>query len=185
MAYEPIRLYRSMGEGFPLMKNPPEAATQTFVLGVPLVITAGAAQECAFGGAEIVYGVSAEAGHNLTVAGTPEELSIGTPPNMPLGRITPIGAPVKNGTVICYAANGLNEFSVSLFLGQVYTPAMIGVNYGLTKDGVTGFWYLDNTDVAGDNVVAKCTGVDSSSPNSATLGARVTFIFVAALRAFQ
>lgn len=184
VAYEPIRLYRSTGEGFPLMKHPPEGATKTFKLGVPLVLSSGLAQECAFGAPEIVYGVSSEAGHNLAVAATAEELSVETPPNQASAKVIPLGAPIKDGTVGCYAANGQNEFSVMLLDGQVYTNAMNGGTYGLTKDVTSGFWYLDNTDTTGDNAVAVCTGVDPSSPNSATLGARVTFRFKSTLRVF-
>lgn len=184
VAYEPIRLYRTSGEGFPLMKTPPEAATQTFKVGVPIVLSSGNAQEAAFGGAEIVYGVSAEAGHNLAVAATAEELSVETPPNMPSAKVVPLGAPIKDGTLKVYAADGKNEFTIMLKDTQVYTAAMNGTTYGLTKDGSSGFWYLDNTDTTGDNAVAKVIGVDPSSPNTAAGGARVVFQFIPSLRAF-
>lgn len=182
VSYEPIRLYRVTGEGAPLVKHPPEAATQTFAQGVPLVLSSGNAQEAAFGGAEIVYGVSVEAGHNLAVAGTAEELSVATPPNQASAKTIPLGAPIKDGTIGVYAADGRNEFSIMLKDTQVYTAGMRGNTYGLTKD--TTYWYLDNTDTTGDNAVATVTGVDPSSPNTATGGARVTFIFKASLRAF-
>lgn len=183
VSYEPIRLYRVLGEGFPLIKHPPEAATQTCKQGVPMVLSSGNAQECAFGGAEIVYGVSVEAGHNLAVAATAEELSVATPPNQASAKTIPLGAPIKDGTIGVYAADGRNEFSVMLKDGQVFTAAMVGTTYGLTKDS-GGYWYLDNTDTTGDNAVATVTGLDSSSPNTVAGGARVSFIFKASLRAF-
>jgi hypothetical protein len=183
VSYEPIRLYRVLGEGFPLVKTPPEAATQTHKEGVPVVLSSGNSQECAFGGAEIVYGVAITTGHNLAVAATAEELSVGTPPNQASAKIVPVGAPIKDGTISVYAADGRNEFSIMLKDGQVYTAAMRGGTYGLTKDS-GGYWYLDNTDTTGDNAVAVVTGVDSSSPNTAAGGARVTFVFKSTLRAF-
>jgi hypothetical protein len=185
VSYEPMRLIRTSGEGAPLMKHPSENASSTFKEGVPLTLVSGVAQECAFGAAEIVYGVSAEAGHNLTTDGTAEELSIATPPNMPLAKTIPIGAPIKDGTIACYAADGRNEFSIMLANGQVYTAAMLGATFGITKDATSGYWYLDNTDTTGDNEVVVVTGLDSSSPNSATLGARVFVQFISSLRAFS
>lgn len=184
VSYEPIRLIRSYGDGGALMKHPPEAATATFKEGVPVYLVTGNAAETTFAAAQTVYGVSAEAAHNLTTAGTAEELSVATPPNQSSAKTIPVGAPIKDGTLGVYAADGRNEFSIALKDGQVYASTMLGGTYGLTKDSSSGYWYLDNTDTTGDNAVAKVTGLDSSSPNSATLGARVFFQFIASLRAF-
>ena len=184
VSYEPFRLARTSGEGSPRMIREAEAATQTFKTGVPLVLSSGTVQEAAFAGAEIVYGVSTEDGHNLTTANTAEELSIGTPPNMASAKIIPVGAPIKDGKCGVYAADGRNMFSGMLKDGQVFTQAMVGATYGITKDATSGFWYVDNTDTTGDNEVVRIVGVDSSSPNTAAGGARVFFEFIAALRYF-
>ena len=184
VAYEPIRLARSVGEGAPRKVSTPEGATKTHKEGVPMVLSSGNAQEAAFGGAEIVYGVSIAPGQNLAVAGTAEELSVGTPPNMASAKIIPVGAPIKDGQAHMYAADGRNTFYIMLKDGQVFTNTMVGGTYGLVKDVTSGYWYLDNTDTSGDNAVAVVRGVDPSSPNTAALGARVLFQFVAALRAF-
>lgn len=184
VSYEPIKLARSIGEGAPYMVGPPEGASKTFKDGVPVVLSSGLAQEAAFGGPEIVYGVSAEPAHNLAVAGTAEELSVASVPNMSSAKVIPMGAPIKDGTLRTYAANGDNRFSIMLKDGQVFTNAMIGGTFGLFKDGTSGYWYLDNTDTSGDNAVAVVAQVDPSSPNSATLGARVIFFFKDTLRAF-
>lgn len=184
VAYEPIRLARSVGEGAPRIVSPPEGATKTHKEGVPMVLSSGNAQEAAFGGAEIVYGVSIHVGQNLAVAGTAEDLSIGTPPNMSSAKIIPIGAPIKDGYAHMYAADGRNTFYIMLKDGQVFTAAMVGATFGLTKDGTSLYWYMDNTDTTGDNAVAICRGVDPASPNTVALGARVLFQFVSTLRAF-
>ncbi len=186
VSYEPIKLVRQMnGLGFPSMERASEAATQTFLTGAPLVLSGGHLQECAFGGAEVVYGVSAEPGHNLTVAGTKEEgYSEGTAPNQASSKIIPHGAWPKDGLIGVYRADGNNIFSIALKAGQVFTQAMVGTTYGITKDA-GGYWYLDNTDVAGDNAVATCIGVDDSAPNTATGGARVFFQFISTLRFFK
>lgn len=184
VSYEPIKLYRSTGEGAPKVVHPPEGATKTFKTGVPIVLASGLAQEAAFAGAEIVYGVANEPAHNLAVAGTAQELSVATPPNQPSAKTIPLGAPIVNGTLEVYAANSLNEFTIMLLAGQVFTNAMVGGTYGLTKDGTSGFWYLDNTDTSGDNAVADVRGVDPSSPNTAADGARVVFVFNPLLREF-
>ena len=188
VSYEPIKAVRVLSQqgALPQMVREAEAATQTFKMGVPLVLSSGNLQECAFSGAEVVYGVSAEAGHNLTTANTAQELSEGTPPNQASAVITPVGAWMRDGKVGVYAANGQTVFSAALKTGQVFTQAMVaaGTYLGLTKDGTSGFWYVDNTDSSGDNAVVQVIGVDSSCPNTVAGGARVYFIFKAALRFF-
>lgn len=177
------------GQGTMTMDRHIEKASQTFKQGVPLTLTghSGTAAECAFGGAEIVYGVSLEAGHNLSSAAVDPanaEYSFGTPANQSSARIHPAGTWPVDGRVGFMRADGRNLFAIMLKSGQVFTTAMIGGTYGLTKDGTTGFWYLDNTDTTGDNAVAVVYDVDPNSPNSATNGARVFFQFAEALRAF-
>lgn len=177
------------GQGMMNMDRIIEKASQTFKQGVPITLTghSGTAAECAFGGAEIVYGVSLEGGHNLASAAVDpvnKEYSFGTPANQTAARIHPAGTWPVDGRVGFMRADGRNIFAIMLKDGQVFTNAMVGTAYGLTKDGTTGFWYLDNTDTSGDNVVAVVYGVDPNSPNSATLGARVFFQFAEALRAF-
>lgn len=189
VSYEPIKLVKTLGlSGFPAGGREAEGASKTFKMGVPLVLSSGLLQEAAFGGAEIIYGVSQEAAHNLTTANTAEQgTSEGTPPNQASARIIPVGAWMKDGKIGYYAADGQNVFSIMLKDGQVFTQAMIAAStfYGLTKDGTSGFWYLDNTDTSGDNAVAVVIGLDSSSPNTVAGGARVWFQFKPALRYFN
>lgn len=188
VSYEPIKAVRLLsGLGMPAFERVPEAATQTFKTGVPLVLSGGNAQEAAFGGAEVIYGVSAEPGHNLTVAATAEQgYSEATPPNQASAKTIPVGAWTKDGRCGVYRADGNTIFSIALKAGQVFTQALIipGTKYGLVKDGTSGFWYLDNTDTAGDNAVAEIVGNDDSAPNTVADGARVFFRFTSTLRAF-
>jgi hypothetical protein len=188
VAYEPIKAIKLLGgAGFPAMSRHSQGATLTTPLGVPLTLASGHLVESAFSSADIVYGVSSEPGGNLAVAGTAQNLSEGTPPNMPLAVITPVGAWVRDGLIGYYAADGKTVFSIMLKDGQVFTAAMMagGTLYGITKDGTSGFWYLDNTDTSGNNAVARVVGVDPSSPNTVALGARVFFQFDSTKRYFN
>lgn len=184
IGYEPIKVaYTLNGLGFPPMTREPEAATQTFQIGVPLVLSSGNLQEAAFGAAELIYGFSMEPGSNLTVAGTAQGLSELTPPNQPNAITEPIGARIRDGKIGVVQATGDVVFTIVLQLGDVFTQALVvpGTLYGIAKDGTSGFWYLDKDDTAGDNAVLEILGHDSSGPNSATLGSRV-FVRVGATK---
>lgn len=189
VSYEPIVAVRTLASqgAFPLMLRSPEAATQTFKIGVPCRVVSGYIQECTFAAADIVYGVSSEMAHNLTTAGTAQDESEGTPQNQVSAITTAVGAWPRDGNIGLYGANGQSVFSIALKTGQVFTQALIvpGTYYGLVKDTASGFWYLDNTDTSGNNNVANLLGVDPSCPNSATYGCRVFFQFIEAQRFFQ
>lgn len=180
MGYRPIVAVRTLsGVGVPAQDRLGEKASQTFLQGVPLVFhSSGYLQEAAFGSPEIVAGVSVEPAHNLTTAGTAQDgTSEGTPPNQ-TGKIIPVGAWMKLGDIGFYLANGQNVFLASLKSGQTYSAALLvpSTYYGLTKDGTTGFWYIDTADTSGDNAVVQLVGGVSDDNTSAL------FIFKAALR---
>lgn len=188
VSYEPMKAVRvaSSQATTPAMTRAPEAATQTFQVGVPLRLVSGFVQECTFVGADIVYGVSAEPAHNLTVAGTGQDESEGTPPNQPTAITTAVGAWIRDGNEGTYNANGSTVFSIALKATQVFTQALLiaGTLYGLVKDATTGFWYLDNTVTSGNNAVVELLGLDSSCPNTVTGGCRVFVQFAASKRYF-
>lgn len=192
VTYEPIVAVRvaSSQAAVPAMRRAPEAATQTFNKGVPVMIDgSGNIVEWTTGAANIVYGVAAEPPHNLAVAATAQDLSEGHPQNQPSGITTPVGAWPRDGKIEVYEANGQSVFSVALKAGQVFTQALITGGtaltlYRLIKDGGTNFWYLDNTLTGGNAGVAILLGVDPSCPNTAAGGSRVYFQFAAAQRAF-
>jgi hypothetical protein len=186
-SYEPIKAVRTLdGTGIPAQMRMPEDELQTFKVGTPVSLTAGLVQASAFGGSELVYGVSAEAAHNLAVDGTAEETSEATPPNQAYAVTTPVGAWVKDGKCAVYLANGKTVFSAMLKDGQVYTITMATKGrYELEYDSSSGFWFIDNTNNgSSDENCCVVIGVDPSSPNSATLGARVFFMFHESCRYF-
>jgi hypothetical protein len=187
VSYEPIKAVRVLSSQAvtPQTIRELEAATQTFKLGVPLMLSAGNVTESTFTAASIIYGVSAEPAHNLATAGTAQDENEGSPPNMPLAVTTAIGAWIRDGRCSTYGANGQTVFSIALKLGQVYTSALLGGTYGITKDVTSGFWYIDSTVTTGNSAVAVIIGNDSSAPNTATGGARVFFTFAQSKRFFQ
>ena len=169
------------------MERQLESATQTFKNGVPLTLSSGYLIEASFSGADIVYGVSSEPAHNLATSGTAQQLSEGTAQNQASSVITPVGAWIRDGKIGLYRADDENIFSISLKATQTFSQALI-VNpatlYGLTKDGTTGFWYLDTSDTSGNNAVAILLGVDPSCPNTSAGGCRVFFKFAPSKRFF-
>lgn len=170
MGYEPVKAVGvQTAQGMPAMTRLPEAASKTFKTGAPLKLVNGYLEECDFGGADIIVGISAEAGHNLASAGVATQSSEGTPENMPNAVITPVGAWPRDGRCGIYKADGITFFSIKLKAGQQWSVALMapGTLYGLTKDA-SGYWYLDTTDTGGNNAVAQILGVDPRSPNSVT-----------------
>lgn len=192
VTYEPINAVRVMSAQatLPAMRRAPEAATQTFNKGVPVMIDgSGNIVEWTTGAANLVYGVGAEPPHNLAVAATAQDLSEGVPQNQPSGITTPIGAWPRDGKLGTYEANGQTVFSIALKAGQVFTQALITGGtaltlYRLIKDGTTKFWYLDSTLTGGNAGVAILLGLDSSCPNTVAGGSRVFFMFAAGARMF-
>jgi hypothetical protein len=186
----------------------PEFNALSTQIGVPLQLTAGGfLQEWTTGAPNVIFGVSAEPGHNLVTAGVAQQgLSEYTPPNQPSALIIPVGSHMRDGNLGNYIADGNNVFSIALKIttpsvpgtngvSQVFSNALIqpGTFYGLVKDtagfaaqgiGASNFWYLDTTVTNGNNAVALLLGVDSSSPNDGINGARVFFQFKNSQRYF-
>lgn len=189
VSYEPIQAVRMSGSqgATPAVTRQLEAATQTYKVGVPTRLVSGYLQECAFSGADIVYGISNEPAHNLTASGVAQDSSEGTPQNQASAITTAVGAWPRDGRCGVYNADGQNVFSIALLTGQVFTQALLaaGTLYGLTKDNTSGFWYLDPTDTSGNNAVAELLGVDPSCPNTVAGGCRVFFRFAPSKRFFD
>lgn len=157
MAYRPIVAVRTLsGTGFPAQDRWGEKAHLTMPQGVPLMLSGGYVLEADFsGGASVVAGVSVEPAHNLDTDATAKYSSEGTPPNQSSAVITPVGAWIKDGTMGFYLADGRNVFLISLKSGQTFDATKNGGGpYSLTKDGTTGFWYLDYTATGANASVA-------------------------------
>lgn len=203
ISYEPIKpaWVLSQQGALPAAIRTPEAATQTFQLGVPTMLSGGFVVELSTAAANIVYGVSSEKAHNYFTAGGGvsfglpyiippgtelNEPASGPPPNQPNAVIIPMGAAPRDGQNGNYEANGQTVFSIALKVGQTFTLSLVapGTLYGLVKDPTTGFWYLDTTITAGNAAVASLIAEDPNSPNDGINGTRVFFLFAASRRAF-
>lgn len=184
MGYGPIQLAHSSGQEQAIF-HWQEAASQTFKEGCPLRISSGNAVagdvDDPWAAADVVLGISAEAGKNLTTAGVEETgASYATPRNQANAKTIAVGSPFKITTVMFYRADGLNVFRASLKDGEVYTQALIipGTYYALKYDATTGYWFVDNTDTSGNNAVAEIVGpVDGDT-------SKVLFKFKASQRYF-
>lgn len=193
VSYEPIKAVRVLGtsNGMPAVLRVPEDELQTFKIGSLIAVVSGYAQIVAsgFGGSELVYGVSMEAGHNLAVDGTAEDgYNEGAPQNQPSGKRIPPGAWIKDGKVGVYLANGQTIFSAMLKDGQVFTQALVlpATRYELEYDSSSGYWFIDTSDTGTSaKHAALIIGLDSASPNTAAAGARVFFQFAPAARAWD
>lgn len=188
VSYEPMKHVRSAGgTGFPKTKREGEGATQTFNLGVPTMLSSGNLVELTTAADNLVYGVNYEPPHNLTTANTSQELSEAKPPNQPSGVTTPVGAWVRDGKLGVYLANSENVFSIMMKDGQTFAQAdlVAGTKYGIVKDATTGFWFLDETIVAGNAIKLTLLGVDPSSKNTVADGARVWVMFATGERYFD
>lgn len=203
VTYEPVKAVRVLSQqgALPQLQRFAEDATQTFQVGVPIRLVSGYIQECTFSGADILVGFSSEKAHNYASAGggvtfglppiIPQSTDLnepasGPPPNQPNATVIPIGAALRDGQMGAYCANGQTVFSIALKATQVFTVALMipGTLYGITKDGTTGFWYLDNTVTSGNSAIANLIGVDPSCPNTSAGGSRVFFTVAAAKRMF-
>lgn len=183
-AYSPITLVNAGGQ-VQAQANGPEAATQTFKVGVPLRFSSGNLAQCDtsndWGAADFVAGVSSSYGQNLTTAGTAlGGVSEATAPNQASSAIIPVGAWMRDGSAYYYKADGNNVFEIALKSGQTFTQALVLPNtyYALQYDSTTKYWFCDSTDTSGNQNVINIIGVN---PNDST---KVRFTFKAAQRVY-
>lgn len=155
----------------PIVYRKPEAATQTFKRGVPVMLNASG-NVIEWDGVTIgngIAGISTEAANNLAVAGTPS--------------VPGFSVPNQASAVSFYQGVGLNDGKMgievgaggSLFFGEVAsgslaTSAIAGVGYGMTKDS-DGQWYVDLTKTGAQAVVT----IQAQDDND-TRGVRFAFI---------
>jgi len=182
----------------PFTSAQPEKASQTFAFGTPVQLSAGGFVQ-AWDGATVaagILGVAESFGQNLATdgAGAPTpplggitgNISIstyGSVPNQPSGVNIPIGAPVADGRTLYMEPNQDNIFEAMFdnsngTVAANYTPtqADIGVAYGLTKDSVGPYWYVDKNKTGG-SAVLQIVGI---GPDGFVLNGRVRFVFLTA-----
>lgn len=182
----------------PLTVANPEKSGQTFKFGVPVQINAGYTQE--WDGttlAAAIAGFSLTTGLNLATngKGAPGPFQqIGPPgaiqtygnvPNQTSAANIAVGTPISDGRTLYEAAAGQTIFE-GVFDNSAgttapdYTPtqAMVGTQFGLTKDA-SGQWYVDGGKVtAGTNTVVTMVGINPI--DGSIVNARVRFIVNAA-----
>lgn len=108
----------------------PEKASQTYKKGAPLVYNGGYLEEAGTAPATISY-IAARDGQNGGSDGTYNALA--------------------------YRVVAGDQWEISA--EDAVTVADNGANYGLVKDATTGFWYLDEADVADQFLVLRASGV--------------------------
>lgn len=185
--HQEIKAVKTVSGNSPATRSIKEKASQTFLGGVPVQISAGGfVQE--WDGATVangIAGVGRQVGSNLasdgkgapvpfgSVGAPGTGVTFGTVPNQPSAVNIPHGAPMSDGRTLFELA-----VSDSVFEAQIddstggailSTQAMIGTKRGLTKDA-TGHWYVD---LSKNNTVI----IQAFHPNDpiGTSGARVWF----------
>lgn len=174
-----------------------EESGQTFVYGTPLMIASGDGGVEVWNGTSLsnaIAGIAAQNANNLssTGYGAPQGFSpvlgpgsvIGSYPANPYQAsavITPPGVPFTDGYLLFYL-----PYPTTLFVGRIGTSAsntpvataatQRGVSYGLTKDSLSNYWYVD-TDKTGASAAVM---VQNFFPNEVigTVGGHVIFSFL-------
>jgi hypothetical protein len=173
-----------------------EKATQTFLQGTPVqfdvagatgfIIACPAMTSVA---TALMAGFSVEPGSNLSTSGVAKTQNLTqVPPNQPNAVITPLGAPINDGTVGFAVADNTTEFIGVLGDSSnnalaVLAQVQVGAIFGLFKDPGNSFWYVDHnvTTVAGGACVVITALVDAIGK----LNGRVMFKVLDAVQQLQ
>lgn len=148
----PIKFWDRQGNpGTPYVEAPFEDDAETFLAGVPCFMdTDGYIREVpdGFGGSEVIYGISAEAAHNLTEQGTAEiGNEHGSPPGQSNAKVTALGSPTKDGRIRLYRDLANTRFVAELASGQEFSQTLIDGTTRYELDKVAdGYWVVDSTD---------------------------------------
>jgi len=147
-AAAPIQLWYREGDGFPQHERIPEDDAETFAIGVPIFIDSdGFARVVSddFGGSELIYGISAERGHNLTTANTATQGNEGgTPQNQTSAVTTAVGSPMVDGKVAVIRPRN-HLWRIALLDGQTFTQTLVepATRYDLNLQA-NGYWCVDS-----------------------------------------
>ena len=175
-----------------------EEITQTFQQGTPVQITTSDGGVKAWDGttpitsAHLIAGISYEAAHNLAstglgaplpyqpVVGVGASVTFGSVQNQSSAVNIPMGAPFVDGRVGYFQGNADTIFSATFGNnGNAATPAAtdVGLQYGLTIDSNSKFWYVDKNKT-GTGAVVTVVGLDPRYTPAA--GTNVLFVFIQA-----
>ena len=151
---------RSGSGNQPKQRRLPEAASKTFLMGVPVQLSAGYLQE--WDGTTLtaaIVGISAEPARNRTSAGVPQVFNTPpAPPNQTTAVVIQL-PPFDDGRLSLCQTNEDTYFFGQVGSSQTVTQANVGIAYGMTKDS-DNHWYVDLT---------KTTTSGSSSSNQAVV----------------
>jgi hypothetical protein len=171
-----------------------EEASQTFVYGVPVMLSSVDGGVQIWDGATVARGIagfSCEPASNLgsTGAGAPSGFSpvtgpgsvignFAANPNQSLAVITPPMVPTSDGYVRYYIGAPPTVFVAKLGTSATVTPVattnqLVGTLIGLTKDTGNSFWYADTN----KNTAAQIVGLDPRDPVG-TVGGHVFFVLL-------
>jgi hypothetical protein len=183
--FQPYRT-RITGTGTQPILRLAEKAGQTFLLGTPVQVDVAGATGFVIANptitnvaTAIIMGIAQENASNLTTSGVPQTQNLTQKvPNQPNAVITPIGAPINDGTVGLYLVDDDQTFQGLLgnsatAANAVLAQAQVAAIFGLTKDATTGFWYVDNNITT--TAAGACVEVLSLIDPVGTLNGRVEF----------
>lgn len=190
----PIDCVEVMTGGPPIISRVIEEAAQTFLNGVPVQLAADGGIKLWDGTTlvDAIAGVSTEDAHNFATtgpgwngglspySGPGAQMSFGNVPNEPSALNIPRGAPPVDGRVGFYSPD--DPFIFRGVFGNAGSPATpantdVGVNYGLTIDSNSKYFYVDKSKTGASAVV---TIVSLDPVDGSTSGARVLFKFMPA-----
>jgi len=149
-SHVPIDMYETISGNTELTQNPPQAAGQTFQAGAPIQLAAGTHPTGVLPPYQVaqvwdghtvttgIYGISKEAGANLSLDGSGyasnfgqqgppwSSFNIGAPPNQPNAVTIPYGSPFVTGGVLTMLAAQDTLFTAQLDTSEVQTSITAG-----------------------------------------------------------
>ncbi len=172
MASAEIHAVQTLSGNQPRMRRIIEEATQTFVNGTPVQVSAVDGGVQAWDGVTIAQGISGfayEPASNLTTTGVAKTLSFGSVPFEASAVNIPRGAPLNDGMVGFEVATDDNVFKGQVGPAQTAVNADVGKQYGM-KD-TDGHWYVDRTkNNVGVNTVVTVTKLDPQDQSATPRG---------------
>ncbi len=177
MASSEIHAIQSVSGNQPRMRRIIEKATQTFLSGVPVQISAADGGVAEWDGTTVANGIagfSKEPGSNLTTVGVAKTLSFGSVPFQASAVNIPRGAPLNDGKIGFETATLDNVFLGQVGPAQTALVTDVGKHYGMTKD-TDNHWFVDKTKATfGTNTVCTIIKLDPNDQSATPRGVYFT-----------
>jgi hypothetical protein len=181
MATSLINSVQTISGNQPRIRDIPEAATQTFKSGTPVALNssgdviawAGTVYATTVGA---IIGIAKNFGKNLTVAGTPQQITQGSVPYQSSAQNIQRPYFDPDGATLLETADPDTIFQGQVGPSQSVTQANVGVQYGLTIDS-DGHWYVDTTkSTAGTNTAVIIVKLDPDDQSATPRGVYFRFV---------